>query len=95
MATKAKNVRMTKANIKMLNYIMKLEKEKDEHKTFAQLSKDRGLIDDIYDNHAFRNAANAWHYAIEMYQEVNGLTDHDYWHGNSYGYIYDVKENNI
>ena len=93
MATKAKNVRMTKANIKMLNYILKLEQAKHDAETFANLMVKRGDIKEIWENFSYKSAANQWHYAIEMFKDVNGLDDHDYFHGNAYGYIYDLKHN--
>lgn len=88
---KPKNVRLTKTNIKMLNYIMQLENDKLEQERLAEAFVRQGFIEDKWENLGYKNAANQWHHAVVMFQEVNGLSDYDYFHGNAYGYIYEQK----
>jgi len=93
MATKAKNAKMTKANQKMLTYIFELQTEMEASLKTAARLKDRGEIKMLNDYWEYSNTSTKWHHALEMFKEVNGLTDHDYFHGNSHQYVYDLRFN--
>ena len=84
MATKAKNVRMTKANIKALTYIANLELKKDEACRVAQHDIKLGIISDIYENKLYDLRSSKWSHAIDMFCDINGLTTSDFFGGNSY-----------
>ena len=91
MATKAKNAKMTKANQKILTYIYELSKEMDASMKTAVRLKERGEIKMLHDYYEYSNASNKWHNAIELFKEINGLDDHDYFHGNSHQYIFELR----
>ena len=93
MATKAKNVTLTKANQKILTYIYELSKKMDESMNTAVRLKKRGEIKMLHDYYDYSNKSTKWHNAIELFKELNGLTDYDYFHGNSHDYIFNLKFN--
>ena len=91
MATKAKNVKMTKANQKMLTYIKALEVKKDEALRRAFVLKNEGKIEFLHEDQNYDTISTQWSHAIDMFIDVNGITTEDYFSGNSWEFTYNVK----